>query len=125
MGDNAGAMHHDFYVLPRGMEHLDDGRIVHEIEERGEVDFGRQGIDQTMHRIPGHLDQAQIRPIGRLAHEFGVDGNEPVVGQAPAKLGQRFGGSHEFHRVREARTPFQVNGREEIVVRARKQPRNR
>ena len=50
--------------------------IGHQLEERRQVDALGQRIDQHFDRRARHLDQAELRPEGRLAQEFGVDGNE-------------------------------------------------
>ena len=39
----------------------------------------------------GHLDQAELRPEGGLAHEFGVDGDEVELASAVAEGGERRG----------------------------------
>ena len=80
-------MHHDLDILPRGMEHLEHALVGHQGEEWREVEARRHGIDQTAERRPGHLDEAEFRPVGRLAHEFGVDGDITVGRQTGAKAG--------------------------------------
>ena len=50
-----------------------------------------QRIDRRGFLLVGDLHQAQFRPIGVLAHEFGVDADEVVLRQALAQFGQVFG----------------------------------
>ena len=48
----------------------------------------------------GDLDQAQVGPIGVLAHEFGIDRDEVVGGQAGDEGGEGGGGGDQrmnFH----------------------------
>ena len=50
----------------------------------------------------GDLDQAQVRPIGVLAHELGVHGDEGLLGEALDEgdeivgLGDQWMNIHEF-----------------------------
>ena len=97
MGHDAGAVDHDLDVLPGRVEDLENVRIVHQREERLQVDSGGEGVDQPVDRLARHLDQAQVRPVGRLPHEFGVDGDETLLGQAVAEAVERFGGGNQVH----------------------------
>src|SRR5690606_24139519 len=76
MRDQVAEMENDLDVLPRGMKNLDDCLIGHQREKRLEVYSGRQGIDEGGDTRRGQLDQAEFRPEGGLADEFGVDGDE-------------------------------------------------
>ena len=69
-------MDDDFDVLARRVKDLDHRFIGHQPEERFQVDVRRQRIDQRGHAGRRHLDQAEDRPEGRFADEFGVDGDE-------------------------------------------------
>ncbi len=66
----------DLDVLARRVEDLGHLLVAHQREERREVDVGRQRIDQRGDAGRRHLDQADLRPIGGLADELGVDGDE-------------------------------------------------
>ena len=68
-----GQMEEDLHILPRSVEYLENRGIRHELEERREIDAGRQGVDDGRILGSGDLYQAQDRPIGPVAHEFGVD----------------------------------------------------
>ena len=70
------------------MEHLDDVRIAQQVEERLEIEPLGQGIDDGLVRRRGRLDQAQLGPVGRFPHEFGVDGDERGLGQARTEFYQ-------------------------------------
>ena len=71
-----GAVPDDLDVLARGVENLDHLLVRHQLEERLEVDAGRQRVDH--HGLVGrrHLRHAEQRVVGGLAQEFGVDGDE-------------------------------------------------
>jgi len=85
----AGEIIDDFDVLPAGMEHLEHVFIVHQQVEQGrQVDARRLGIDRGRFLVVGDLDQAQVRPIGVLAHKFRIDRDEIGPGEPGAKLGQ-------------------------------------
>ena len=79
----------DLHVLARRMEDLEDFGIGQQVEQGREVDAVGQGVDGARLVRPRHLDQAEARPIGALAHELGIDGDELGVGQAAAEGGQR------------------------------------
>ncbi len=55
------------------MKHLGRALIGHQFEERLQINAIGQGIDYHLFIGGGHLDQTQVRPEGRLAHELGVD----------------------------------------------------
>ena len=56
-----------------------------------EVDAGGEGIDHRDLVLAGELHDAELGPIGPLAHELGVDGDEALRTQAFAE-GVKFGG---------------------------------
>ena len=56
-----------------------------------------QRIDRRGLLGAGHLGQAQLGPVGALAHEFGVDRHELGVGQGLAEGGQVIGRGDELH----------------------------
>ena len=71
----------DFDVLAGGVEHLEHVLVRHQVEERLEIDAGRERIDH--HRLVARrqLRHAEQRVVGGLAQEFGVDGDEGVARQ--------------------------------------------
>ena len=75
IGDDAAFMPENLDVLPPGMQHLDDARVLEKREKRRQVDAVRQRIDDGRDAGGGDLQQAEDRPIGRVAHELGVEGD--------------------------------------------------
>ena len=86
MRDEARLVPDDLQVLARGVEDLDHALVRHQLEERLERDAGAQRIDEGLVAGSGELDEAQPRPVGLLAYEFGVDGHEVVLAEPPAEL---------------------------------------
>ena len=74
----------DFDVLPCGVEHLHHRLIAEQVPEWGEIDFRRLCIDHRNLAVAGKLHDAELRPVGALAHEFGIDGHEFLRGEAVA-----------------------------------------
>jgi len=69
----------DLEVLAAGVEDLHHFIILDEQGQEGrEVDVGL-GIDRGRFLGAGDLDQAQVGPIGVLAHELGVHGDEGLL----------------------------------------------
>jgi hypothetical protein len=56
----------------------------HQLEERLEVDAFGQRIDHDGFVRARHLHDAEQGIIGRLAQEFGIDGDDRVPGKAAA-----------------------------------------
>ncbi len=50
--------------------------VGHKSEQRGQIDPRRKRVDRNRLLGAGNLHEAQNRPIGPLAHEFGVDRNK-------------------------------------------------
>ena len=71
--DRSRQMMNDFNVLARGMKDLEHPLIGHQVEERREVEAGREAVDENLGAVRRHLDQAELRPEGLLAHELGID----------------------------------------------------
>ena len=95
----------DLEVLPAGVEHLQDFLVLDEqFEERAEVDPVRLGIDRRGFLAARDLDQAQVGPIGILAHELGVHGDEGLFGEPVdqslqvVRLGNQWMNAHESWR---------------------------
>ena len=72
----AEAQDEDLDVLPRGMEHLHHRLVGEQVPERGEIDVRRLRVDHRDLVVAGELHDAELRPVGALAHEFGIDGDE-------------------------------------------------
>ena len=53
------------------MHHLEHGRVGQQRPQRF-GDAGRQRVDQQDPVADGHLHQRQLRPVGALADEFGI-----------------------------------------------------
>ena len=87
----------DFDVLARCVENLQHFLIIHQIEEGSEVDAGGDGVDHHCFIRAGDLDDAEDGVIGRLAQEFGIDGNEGITGEAGAGGRQFFGCRDRLH----------------------------
>ena len=58
-----------------------------QVEQGLKIDI-RLGIDRSRFVAARHLDQAQVRPIGILAHELGVHGDEGVLGETLDEFGE-------------------------------------
>ena len=81
----AEAQHEDLDVLPRGVEHLHHRLVGEQVAERGEIDVRRLRIDHRDLVRAGKLHHAEFRPVGALAHEFGIDGDELFAAQPVAE----------------------------------------
>ena len=69
----------DFKVLPAGVEDLQHVLVFdHQLEDRGQIDV-RLRVDRRRFLAARDLQQAQDRPVGVLAHELGVDGDERLL----------------------------------------------
>ena len=64
--------------------------VDQQVEQRVQVDV-RLGIDRRRLLGARDLDQAEVRPIGILAHELGVHGDEGLLGEALDEGDQVFG----------------------------------
>ncbi|MNS80467.1 hypothetical protein D3C72_1141470 [compost metagenome] len=85
LGHGAQAVE-DFDVLTGGVEDLDDRFVAQQGEEGLQVQILGQGVDDRGVRGRSGLDQAQLGPVGRLAHELGVDRDERGLGQPFTEL---------------------------------------
>ena len=81
----------DFQILPRRVEDLQDLPVLHHVEKRREIEPPGQGIDNRLHPVGRRLNQAENRPVGFFAHEFGVDGDERLSGEFGGKVGEGLG----------------------------------
>ena len=92
MGGAAGQVEDDLDILAAGVEDLEHMLVIDEqVHQGGEVDPLRLGIDRRRLLAIGDLDQAQLRPIGVLAHELGVDRDEVRPGEPFAELFEGLG----------------------------------
>ena len=72
------------------MHHLEDARIVEQIEHGRQIDAVRQRVDRRGDPVrPGDLYQAELGPERALAHELGIEANEGRIRQPRAQRGQR------------------------------------
>ena len=79
----------DLEVLAAGVEDLEHVAILHkQLEQRSKVDFGF-GVDRGRFVGACNLDQAKVRPIGILAHEFRVHGDKGLLREAVDKVSER------------------------------------
>ena len=69
----------DLDVLAGGVEHLQHLLVAHQFEERLEVDARGQRVDHDRFVGARHLHDAEQGIVGRLAQEFGVDGDDRVL----------------------------------------------
>ena len=95
--NDPGLMPDDFDVLARGVEDLQHLLVGHQLEERLEVDALGQRIDHDRFLGARHLHDAEQGIIGRLAQEFGIDGDDRVLGEAGANSGEFRGGGNQIH----------------------------
>ncbi len=87
----------DFDVLARGVEDLDDVTIDHQLEEGCQIDIVGEAVNQRDLFGAGDLDEAELRPVSGLAHEFRVDRNEGFFGKAIAQGGKRLSRGDPVH----------------------------
>ena len=95
--DDAGPVPDDLDVLPGGVKDLQHVRVRHQREEGREVDAVGERIDDDSLVGAGHLNNAEQGVIGGLAQEFGIDGDDPVFGQAVTGGGELVSGRNQVH----------------------------
>ena len=99
--DQGGEIVEDFHILSRRVEHLDHVLVRHQFEQRRKIDAVGERIDDrgVLVSVAGlrDLDQAELRPVGALAHELGVDGDEGGLGIFGGQPGQGIGGGNHVH----------------------------
>jgi hypothetical protein len=95
--DDAAHIPDDLEVLPRRMEDLDDPLVAHELEERRQVEAGRERVYEHALLRRSHLNEAELRVVGRLAHELRVDGDERALGETRTDVGESLRRGDEFH----------------------------
>src|SRR5690606_5379044 len=95
--DYPAAVHHDLDVLAGGVEHLEHAFVVHQGEERAEIDLSGQRIDDVLAFRARHLDQAQFRPVRRFTLELRVHRHERMGGKFLAGVGESLGRGYDSH----------------------------
>ena len=70
------------------MKDLRDRGVGHQGVQRSQVDVRGERVDRRRLLGTGNLNQAQDRPIGALAHKFGVDRDEGRILLPRAKAGE-------------------------------------
>ena len=66
----------DFQILMRRVKHFGDAGVCKKAPERRQFDVRRQRVDGGGGRSVANLDQAKLRVVGLLAHEFRIDCEE-------------------------------------------------
>ena len=97
-GHIAETQDEDLDVLSRCVEHLHHRLIAEQVPEWGEIDCRCLCIDHRNLVVAGELHDAELGPIGALAHEFGIDGHEFLRREAVAQRLKGFGGGNECRR---------------------------
>ena len=96
-GQSAGQVVEDFQVLARGMKHLENRGVRHQIHDRRQVDAGRKGIHGDGPIRARELHETKARPERALAHELGIDRNEFRAANGSAKIRQGFVVDNQRH----------------------------
>ena len=92
----AEAQHENLDVLARGVEHLRPPRGSASSAPSGARSMpGASASTTATSSRAAELHHAQLRPVGALAHELGVDGDEGLGAQAVAEGGERVGGGDQ------------------------------
>ena len=66
-------------------------------ENESKLEARCQRVDENRLVVGGRLQQAELGPVRALAQEFGVNGDEGVLGCPPAKIGEGAGRDDELH----------------------------
>ncbi len=77
----------DFDVLAGSVKHLHHPLVSHQVEEWLQIDPRRQRIHHHGFVRARKLGDAKLRIIGRLAQEFGIDGDEGMLRETFAGIG--------------------------------------
>ena len=85
----ARELEENLQILARRVKHLEGVGLRHQRQQWLQIDALGQGVDRD--RLPGarHLHDAEDRPVGALAHELGIDGDEfrPFLAGAECRHG--------------------------------------
>src|SRR5258707_12964344 len=87
----SGQLIEDFKILPRRMKYLQGTGAGHQRQQRRQIDTLGERVDRDRLLRPGDLREAQDRPIGPLADEFSIDGDEFCAFLPLAEPGERVG----------------------------------
>src|SRR5215475_6080674 len=80
------------------MKDLERLLVDHQVKEGLEVEAWSEAVDQDLGAVRRHLNEAELRPEGLLAHEFGVHCHKRGGAKPRAGLGQVLGTGNEMHR---------------------------
>ena len=94
----AGHLEEDLDVLPRRVHDLRHRFVGEQIEQGCQVDAVGEGVDGAGVLGTRDLDETDLRPEGRLAHELGVDGDVIGATQPLAERGDPCAICDEGHR---------------------------
>ncbi len=95
--DLAGEVPEDLDVLACGVKDLEHPGIGEEPEQRCQIDARGERIDRGMALVTRQLDQAELRIVGPIAHELGVERHERLVRERATELLQLIGGREQRH----------------------------
>ena len=99
--DPAAEMDENLDILTGGVKHLDHAFVLHQVEQRGKVNALGQRINRrTIIGCFGacQLHKAKLRPIGRIAHELGIDRDIFELPELFAQRAQFFCICNWFHK---------------------------
>ena len=92
----AGDVEDDLDILPARVEDFQHVLVIHQqVHQWAHIEAFGQRIDGCGFLIVGDLDQAEFRPKGVFAHEFGVNADEIGGGEALAEVGEGFGSGNQ------------------------------
>ena len=96
-GGLAGQVEDDLYVLRACVEDLEDlGILGEQVEQRAQIDSRCLGIDGRGLFQIADLYQAQLGPIGVLAHELGINRDKVGLGQTRAQPREGIGVGNQW-----------------------------
>ncbi len=93
-GDDARFLMHDLDILAGGVKDLEHRLVRHQRVKRRQIDAGKW-IGYVFQPRRGHLDQAQLRPVGGLSHELRVDRHKGLAAKEVAGFLQILGGRYD------------------------------
>src|SRR5690606_14525021 len=96
-GQAAGQVVEDLQVLPCRVEDLQYAAVIEKLEQRGKINSRRERIDDGGLFRACDLDQAELRPVGGVADELGVDRDEIGLALSSAKAGEGVGVCQDQH----------------------------
>jgi hypothetical protein len=91
MGGLAGQVVDDLHILSPGVEDLEHILVGgQQVEQRRQVEAGRQRVDRGRLLVIADLHEAQQRVIGVLTHELGIDADDVMLLQPGDQPGECF-----------------------------------